>query len=156
MSRLIVEGFTQALVDSADLISKLIDECPPDLWNEKAGKWPIWQHVLHASDTSFFFPIDQTPLPAPLTAEELQLDSIGTQKVDKAVIRDYFKANLAKTLSFIEGLTDSDLPKENTAVKAYGLDWTIAKTLAVLPGHYCYHLGNADAVLRSHGHNGIF
>ncbi|MDR2368210.1 MAG: DinB family protein [Deltaproteobacteria bacterium] len=157
MTRSTVETLATACADSASLIFKLIDECPDNLWSEKAGNWPIWQHVAHsASATDFFLPGDSVPLPQGLTPDVAGLKVVGTEPVAKAALKDYYKGAQAKIDAFLAGLSDDDLPKENQKLKGIGLNWTIAKTVTLLCGHPLYHLGNADAVLRSHGHKGIF
>jgi hypothetical protein len=136
---------------------KLIEECPQDLWGEKAGGWPVWQHVAHASSgLSFFCPGDETPKPEGLNPDAANLKIVGTEPVERKVILGYFKACQAKAEAFIAGLTDADLPGPNAKTKAIGLDWTITTTLVILSSHLLYHLGNADALLRGKGHKGIF
>jgi hypothetical protein len=157
MTRCIVDSLAKSFDDSANLIIKLINECPPDLWTEKADSWPIWQHVAHcASAIGFFCPGEEVPLPGSLSTDVANLKIPGTGQMDKKVILDYFKTSCSKAEAFIAGLTDADLIKENTKLKTFGLNWTQAQTMVSLSSHFLYHLGSADAVLRSHGHKGIF
>jgi uncharacterized damage-inducible protein DinB len=157
MTRDIVEALAGSFKDSANLISRLIEECPQDLWSEKAGLWPIWQHLTHACQAlAFFCPGESPSLPVGVSPEIASLNEVGTAQVSKEALSDYLKASLAVADSFISGLSDDDLTKKNEKIKAFGLDWTIAKTLVLLSSHFLYHLGGADAVLRSHGHKGIF
>ncbi|MDR2302682.1 MAG: DinB family protein [Deltaproteobacteria bacterium] len=157
MTRATVESLASAIVESASLILKLIDECPDHLWNEKAGKWPIWQHLAHcASASNFFLPGERVPLAPGLTEALVDFEVVGTEPVSKDALRASFKAAQIKLDNFLAPLKDEDLSKDNQHLKAYGLDWSIVKTLSLVSGHFYYHLGNADAVLRSHGHQGIF
>jgi hypothetical protein len=157
MTRAIVNLLAQSFSSSSSLIVKLIEECPEDMWAEKAGLWPIWQHVAHAAETtSFFCPGDDVPLPANLSPEVTGLVIPGSGTVAKKVLADYFEATRIKAEALLAGLTDADLPKENPKAKAIGLDWSFGQTLTNLSGHLLYHLGHADAVLRANGHKGIF
>ncbi|MDR2387517.1 MAG: DinB family protein [Deltaproteobacteria bacterium] len=157
MSRVTVESLALAIADAANFIYKLMDDCPDNLWVEKAGKWPIWQHVAHCCNTAnFFLPGQPLPLPQGLTEAVANFEVVGTEPLARSAMREFFKAAQAKLDGYLATLNDDDLPKETAHLKPMGLDWSIIKTLNMLSGHYLYHLGNADAALRSQGHPGIF
>jgi hypothetical protein len=157
MSKDILNILMSSVNDSLGLISKLIDTCPEEVWNEKAGNWPVWQHIAHvASGTDFFTPGPDAPVPAPLTSDITRLTAVGDIKVEKKVLSDYLKAGREKLSTFAESLSDRDLTQINPKCQAIGFDWSLAKTLTVLSGHAIYHLGGADAVLRAKGFPGIF
>jgi hypothetical protein len=157
MTRSIVESISKPTDNACALIDKLIDTCPANLWEEKAGKWPIWQHVLHAAGTmDLFVPGDPIAPPEGATKEVGSLSTVGTKAVTKEALAAYFKACQAKGKAYFAGLQDADLPKEDSHLKAIGLDWTVVQTLVVLSAHINYHVGNADAVLRANGHPGVF
>ena len=136
---------------------QLIEECPEELWGEKAGSWPIWQHVVHAaSGVTLFCPGEKIAPPEGLKGEILGLREPGEGVCARKAALDYFKAARGVAEAYLGSLADVDLAGENGHLKAVGLEWSIAKSLVMLSSHTLYHLWNADAVLRSHGHKGIF
>ncbi|MDR0354536.1 MAG: DinB family protein [Deltaproteobacteria bacterium] len=157
MSREILETLVSSVEDSVNLLNKFIEVCPDDVWNDKAGAWPVWQHVAHVpSGTDFFMPGQDVPIPAPLTPELVQFKAVGDVKVDKKVLSDYIVATQAKFKAFAATISDADLTKPNQKCHAVGLEWNVGKTLAALAGHVMYHLGHCDACLRAKGLPGVF
>ncbi|MDR1298572.1 MAG: DinB family protein [Deltaproteobacteria bacterium] len=158
MSRDIVDALADSANDSLNLLQKLIEAVPEDLWSAKAGSWPLWQHVAHVVSgvAGFFLPVDELPFPAPLTAEIVHFKVAGSGTVDKKVISDYLKASQAKLEAFAATLTDADLARPNEKVLPLGIKWNLARSLAILSGHALYHLGHGDALLRGRGLPGIF
>jgi hypothetical protein len=157
MSRAIVEALEASFASTAKLVAKLAEICPDSLWQEKAGLWPIWQHVTHCgSAISFFTPGDPVALPKEISPDVANLKVVGEGLVEKQVVLGYFNANKALAEAFMAGLADSDLTKNNAKVKPFGLEWTIAQTLVLFSSHINYHLGHADAVLRANGLEGAF
>jgi hypothetical protein len=157
MNSSIVHSLVPCVADSMGKIKKLIQECPDNLWNEKSGGWPVWQHVAHSiSASDFFTPGPPTAFDPPLTKDLIQLNVQGTEAVPKKVILDYYNKVETKVGDYLNGLNDIDLTKPNENTAKIGLNWDISRTIVLLAAHPLYHLGYGDAVLRNNGLKGIF
>ena len=157
MSRAIVDSLADSANKSFELLSNLIDALPDALWVKSAGGWPTWQHVAHCvSGADLFVPGPQTPAPAGLTAEILQLKTAGSEPPAKEVMKAYLAAVVAKVESFVKTMDDAALPNLNDGLAAIGLPWDLTTTLAVLASHTTYHLGHGDALLRQEGLPWVF
>ncbi|MDR1086151.1 MAG: DinB family protein [Deltaproteobacteria bacterium] len=156
MSRTITETLIPAVFSSLELVKKVTNVCPDTLWTEKAGAWPLWQHLAHTiSGTDFFVPGQSVNPPASLPPEVAQLKAIGLP-VSKKELSDFLEAVTTKLGQFLAQLQDEDLVKPNEKIQKVGLDFTLGRTLIVLAAHPLYHIGHADAVLRQAGLNGVF
>jgi uncharacterized damage-inducible protein DinB len=152
-----VGDLADSATEALNMFVRLAETCPADVWEEKAGRWSVWQHVAHvASSASLFVPGPALPMPEGLTAEICQLKVVAGPPIGQRILLGYLKAAVAKATAFLGTLDDQDLPRPNEACRAIGLDWTVTKTLSVLYAHALYHLGHADAVLRARDHKGIF
>ncbi|MDR1486789.1 MAG: DinB family protein [Deltaproteobacteria bacterium] len=157
MSRTIVETLIPAINNSTALLKKLIDACPENIWNEKIGGWPVWQHVTHSvSASDLFAPGPRTSFKEPLTPELVRMAVPGNQPVPKSVVLEYFQDVEKKVSDFLASVTDEDLPKANENTAKVGLNWTLGQTLMNFSSHQLYHLGYADALLRNNGLKGIY
>ncbi|MDR1657855.1 MAG: DinB family protein [Deltaproteobacteria bacterium] len=157
MSRQTVDSLASSAYGALDLLSALIDAASDNLWEEKIGGWPLWQHLIHALwGNDFFTPGPAAPAPEGLSAEVLQLKTIGTQAPAKERVKIYLRDVRTKIEGFVSGLDDAGLVLPNEKTKAIGLDWDITKTMVILSSHPYYHLGYGDTLLRNHGLAGVF
>jgi uncharacterized damage-inducible protein DinB len=137
-------------------MEKFIEVCPDDIWTQKFGGWPIWQHVYHILTLSGLFAAGAPPLQLPMPLETAKL----TQTPDKSWSRQEAKAFAAQMRlpveSFFAGLDDANLGDKNEFLsKMFKRDMPHSAALALLIGHLFYHLGVCDSALREHGLKGM-
>jgi hypothetical protein len=158
MSRSVIESLFPLVEDSINLLTKLVDLCPDNLLNAKTGGWPLWQHVIHAISTvDFFLPFGEPlSLPEPLTPAVAHLSEVGSAPPSRAAILDFIQKGKQKAAAYAASLTDSDLAQPNDKLRAFNLNWSIARSLVSIASHCQYHLGHGDALLRDKGHAGAF
>jgi hypothetical protein len=144
--------------DVLKMLTRFVEACPDDLWTQSLGGWPTWLHLAHSAwGDDFFAPGESTPIPKGLTSEQIRLMEPPTSTLSKKDFSAYLAKVQARVSESLGALTDADLLKINEkAKKAIGLDWNVAKTLAVMVGHPQYHLGHCDMALRDRGLPGVF
>ncbi|MDR1607384.1 MAG: hypothetical protein LBT38_03140 [Deltaproteobacteria bacterium] len=156
MSRVIVESIKHAVIEAQSLLSKLIQICPENLFDQKIGYWPLWQHL--ASYISSVDAVTSGPaidIPAPLTEQVVKLQVKTPDAPPKTAILGYFQAIQAKTATFIDSLKDEDLKKSNDLIQPADPSWTNTRTLFFIANRAHYHLGRGDAILIRNGLEGV-
>ena len=157
MSRAITESLAGSVKNTLGLLDALIDVLPENLWERKAGSWPIWQHLVHViSGSDLFVPGPRIQPPEGLIAEVIQLKALGTKAPSKAEVKEYHSKAAAKVKGFLASMEDSKLTDPNADLAKIGLNWNMATTIMVLASHASYHLGYGDFLLRSEGLAGVF
>lgn len=159
MSNSIVMAAQGPFQNAYGLVTKFIEVCPEEIWNEKNGGWPVWQQVVH-NLSAFCFLTDKPgdePIPTPCEPEVARLLVQGTTPATKAEVTAYAEKCKARADAYIAGLTDADLTAINEPLTArIGFPMPHAAVLGMLASHTLYHLGSCDAALRDHCIPGVF
>ena len=164
MSQTIIAGQRAAFEHAYGLMMRCIEVCPEDIWAEKFGGWPVWQHMYHALGSCQFWALQdgETPEPGMYPLEVNRLQSTPDAAPAKKDVLEYAARMKAKADAYLDALRDADLPGLNQGLtarmKALGMphEFSHSQTLVMLSGHLLYHLGSCDAALRERGMKGVF
>lgn len=152
----------QALAGSFErgfmLLSKLLEDCPDELWGKRGKGFPYWQHLYHVFDVMDFFvlPRDGAFGPRPCTADESMFRSTPDTPLSKDELRSFGQRMKADADRWIQSVSDADLAKKHEGCSSrMGADMTNATVLALLIGHNMYHIGCLDTIRREAGLKGV-
>lgn len=153
-----VKIFYGGLERAFGLYEKFLAICPDDLWNLKAGGWPLSNQFYHGLNVSakMLNALDGTNVtdPCPGGGELLRADAKLPTKADAAKYLQNIKQALVISQ---DRMTDAFLLENNTIIsKMIGADIGNGGVLELMATHMLYHLGSCDAALRNAGREGAF
>lgn len=140
------------------LYEKFLAICSNDLWDKKAGGWPICTQYYHGlsatAKLASSLGTDPAEDPCPGAGNLLGNATIKPSKEQAALFLQNVRIQLS---SAYEKLTDSLLLKQNDPISGLtGSPITNAGVLELIASHMLYHLGSCDAALRDAGFEGAF
>jgi len=163
MSRCIVTELAANFERTHGFYLQFIDQCPDELWAEKFGRWPLWQHIVHVYGCVEHFVLQDGQQPTPYPCKVIDIVAFEFAEdamVDKAAMRAYMLTTKANADTYIDTLTDAMLGEKNAGYSArrkHGTgDCSHALTLSMLAGHAYYHFSILDTALREYGCKGIY
>lgn len=140
------------------LYEKFLAICSDDLWNKKAGGWPLCNQYYHGLDATahMIAAISGAMIadPCPGAGDLLKNEGVKPSKGQAAQYLQNIRQALA---SVYEKMTDAELLENNAPLsKMLGSDIANAGVLELMAMHMLYHLGSCDAALRDAGQEGAF
>lgn len=159
MSREILMATQVPFQNAFGLLTRFIEVCPEEIWQEKNGGWPVWQQIYHAlTALDFFVGNVGTPTEWPFDEETGQLaHGASDKKLDRDVAIRLAGEAKARVETYLAALTDADLATPEPRLTAiFGADMPHAAIIGMLASHTLYHVGSCDAALRDHNLPGVF
>ncbi|MGI6578321.1 MAG: DinB family protein [Eubacteriales bacterium] len=132
---------------SFSMLEKMIDHCPDDLWNVKAGGFVFWQQIIHALTGSKFWmrkpgSAFEEPFAERNVYPELEQDPEGL--VSKDEMREYMDHVKLLCIEFFDGKDDEWLlSPAGIYDKITNLDIVLMQIR-----HLQYHVGHCNSILR--------
>ena len=159
MSNRITPSFKGDFEAIMDMIDKLIDACPDNLWNKKAGGFVFWQQLLHAVACVDFFAM-RPGIPTQKINQDpdvIHLKTAPTGTMSKAELKTLSATMKQVGIAFMDSLSEDQLFAKHEALSQYfGKDINNLDGLTKILWHTSYHFGCCDAMLREEGLTGIF
>jgi len=156
-------GFTEIMkrnfISSLNMLKKIIDNCPDDLWIAINGGFPFWQQIYHVLESvDYWFREeyrcvydDETPKVWKSNKNVTpELDGnvrIFSDILNKDELRRYLNCIYEKTDKFFNNLDDYKL-KQPIAESNY--DFTCLDVINMQIRHVMYHVGYCICILRNH------
>lgn len=135
---------------SFSMMEKMIEQCPEDVWNMKAGGFVFWQQIVHAlSGSNFWMRQDSSNFTEPFAERKIypELDADPEGYVTRDEMTAYKKKVKAICESFFDGKDDEWLMFPSWVyVKLTNLD-----VLLMQIRHLQYHVGHCNSILRDRG-----
>ena len=155
----LVNGLKSNCERGFNFLFQQIDEASDAVWAAKGGKFIYWQHIYHTfACIDFFVPPPGGAMDlGPGTTEIAMFKDFPNQPLSKEAVREYGLKKKAQVYAWIDGLDDSDLTKKNEAVsERRKMDVNNGTVVASIAGHFFYHIGCNDTILRENGHAGVY
>ena len=155
----LVNGLKSNCERGFNFLFQQIDEASDAVWAAKTGKMLYWQHIYHAFVCVDFFiaPPDGAMDPGPGTIDIAMFKDCPTSPLSKETVREYGLKKKAQAYAWIDGLDDADLTKKNEAnSERRKMDVSNGMVVSGLAGHFFYHIGCNDSILRENGHAGVY
>ncbi len=159
MSKEILDTLAGQYKNAFGMVSKFIDVSTEESWKASSGGFPGWQQVYHAMECVFFFlaPLEH-PERSPLFPQDVMLlQNVSAPAPAKSDMKKLCAEADAYADQFIASLSDADLVKAHEGLTArLNRPMNNAAAIALMNGHFLYHLGYCDAILREHNQPTIF
>lgn len=149
MDSLIKTAKTQFFLSFA-MLENLIEQCPDEVWDIKAGGFVFWQQLLHAlTGTDFWMRQPEGGFSEPFSDRKVypELDHVPEGRITKDEMIEL--KNTVKTLceGFFEGRDDGWITQPSWIYdKISNLDVVFGQIR-----HIQYHVGHCDGILRERG-----
>lgn len=149
--RVITESLKVTFDRGWGLLNQVIDVCPNDVWDKKAGGFLFWQQVYHCFGcVDFFISGEEKVSPD----DAVMFKPVPSMSKDE--VRAFGAKMKAKADAWISALDDDSLGVKNESVSArFGMPMTNVATFSLMIGHSMYHIGSCDAILRDNGQKGV-
>lgn len=132
------------------MLEKLVEQCPEDIWDLKAGGFVFWQQLLHAlAGASSWMRQSGTGFSEPFAGRKVypELDHEPEGRVTREEMQDLKDAVKVISESFFEGKEDRWLAQPSGIYdKISNLDVVFMQIR-----HIQYHVGHCDSILRERG-----
>lgn len=135
---------------SFSMLEKLIEQCPENIWDIKAGGFVFWQQILHTlTGSNFWMRQSGSDFSEPFTDRKVypELDNEPIGNITKEEMIEY--KNIVKVLceSFFSGKDDAWLTEPSGLYgKISNLD-----VIFMQIRHIQYHVGHCNSILRERG-----
>ncbi|MDR2801484.1 MAG: DinB family protein, partial [Desulfovibrio sp.] len=138
-----------------DALEDIVRRCPDELWTRRQGGYIFWQQIYHLLVNAGTYALGQTA-PSPLYPEAVQFlneDAPDTLSKERLLA---FMGDTRKALdAYLAALPDDELSKRHEVrSKRLGRDVTVLEAFFQMSGHFYYHIGASDAMLRDIGVKG--
>lgn len=149
MNNIIKTCRTQFFV-SFSMLEKLIEQCPEDIWDIKAGGFVFWQQILHAlTGSNFWMRQSGSAFSEPFADRKVypELDNDPIGKVTRVEMVAYKDSVKALCENFFKDKDDKWLTEPSEIYgKISNLD-----VIFMQVRHIQYHVGHCDSILRERG-----
>jgi hypothetical protein len=159
MSKEILDTMVGQYKRAFGMVSSFIDVSTDEIWTATSGGFPGWQQVYHAMECVFFFlaPVEHPERASLYSMDVLLLKDVDAPAPSKADMKKLCAEADAYADKFFASLSDADLVKPHEGLSArLSNPMNIAAAIGIMHGHFLYHLGFCDAILREHGKPTIF
>ncbi|MDR2050804.1 MAG: DinB family protein [Deltaproteobacteria bacterium] len=137
-------------------MEKFIEVCPDNIWTQKFGGWPVWQHVYHILALTGTFAAGAPPAQLPMPMETVRLAQTPDTSWSRREAKVFAAQMRLSAGSFCAGLGDADLGRKNEFLsQMFKSDMPHSAAFALMIGHLFYHLGVCDSALRENGLKGM-
>ena len=155
----LTEIMKRNFISCLNMMEKIIDNCPADLWVKIYAGFPFWQQVYHALESvDYWFREsyryvydDETPKVwkpnKNVTSELDKSKKVFSDILSKEEIQQYLSCIYGKTDLFFSNLNDHKL-KQPIAENNY--EFTCLDVIDMQIRHVMYHVGHCICILRSH------
>jgi hypothetical protein len=132
------------------MLENLIEECPDEVWNIKAGGFVFWQQILHTlTGTNFWMRQLGDNFTEPFSERKVypELDNEPIGNVTKEEVLEYKEQVKNLCTLFFENKDDAWI-LENSHIydKISNMDVALGQIR-----HIQYHIGHCDSILRERG-----
>ena len=159
MSKDILNALIGQYKNASGMIGKFIDVSTDESWKATSGGFPGWQQVYHAMECVYFFLAPaQTPERASMYPMDVMLlKDVSAPVPAKAAMKALCEDADRYADKFFAALGDDDLLKQHEGASArFGRPVTNLDAITIMNGHFMYHLGYCDAILKENGQPTIF
>ena len=158
----LLDSLRRQFSDPFEMLEKIIDVCPDELWNKKTSGYVFWHQIFHALYWVHFWLRDEkTDFNEPFTGETLypHLEKTPEKILSKNDLRIFCKETKELAEKWVSGKDDSWLNlllfREKTPTKMLK-DWTYLDAIISQISHLMYHVGHCDAILRENSVKGVW
>jgi hypothetical protein len=147
-----VDLLQRHFVPTYDMLSRLVDHCPAELWDAPCGGYAFWHLVYHTAYwVDYWVRTDYSGAPwQSMTFDDkdvtFELDKPFTDILTQAELAAYLAAISAKVDRFFDELTDVDV----LGPIVERSDLTYGDVLLMQVRHIQHHVGLCNAILREH------
>jgi len=143
----ILEIFKNHFYNSLTMLEKTIDQCPDNMWYKKHGGFPIWQQILHAAESIYYWMrINDEEYILPFEGKKVYYE-LNQQPVDiltKKEIEDFFNIIKFRCNDFFTSLRSIDILNKSKIEKSL----TFLDIILLQIRHIQYHVGHINSILR--------
>jgi hypothetical protein len=139
---------------SFNMLEKMINQCPNDLWNEKKGGFVFWQQLLHAfTGINFWLRENNAKFIEPFCDKKVypELDNNPEVNLSKEDLVDYKDRIKEICEGFFEDKDDNWLNSNSIVYdKIKNLDIIFMQVR-----HIQYHVGHCNSILRENNREAV-
>jgi hypothetical protein len=133
-----------------DMLAKMMDYCPEELWLETRGGFPFWQQVYHAYESmDWWMTRDHEHYQTPDFGKDItaDLDQTCTGYLTRAEMARYAQELRIKVVEFFREMNDATLlaPYHDNSPDS-NCDMILCQIR-----HLQYHIGHCNSILREQG-----
>jgi hypothetical protein len=132
---------------SLEMLEKMIDQCPDELWTKINGGFPFWQQLLHAYvGIEFWTNPTYVGFSEPNFGKDITSDLDKTCKdyLTKEKLKNYSKQIRIKLNNYFDELNSQKLLESSSIWDKYSYCDVILGQLR----HIQYHVGHCNCILR--------
>jgi len=152
--KVVTESLKASFDRGWEFLNQIIEVCPDDVWNKKAGGYYFWQQLYHCFACADIFIM---PKGGALENPDIALFKTELQSaMSKEEVKKFGSKMKGKADAWIESLDDAALCEIHEGFsEKRGSPVTNALAFTAMISHSSYHIGSCDAILRDNGQKGV-
>ncbi|HOV25825.1 MAG TPA: DinB family protein [Pseudobacteroides sp.] len=139
---------------SFEMLEKMIQQCPDELWTQVNGGFPFWQQIFHTYESiDYWMRKTDENYEEPIYDKDVTFDLNKTcsDYLSKDELMTYSKKIRKKVERFFNELESQDFLKLSNGNDIF----TYSDKVLVQIRHIQYHIGHCNSILRNHKYDAV-
>jgi hypothetical protein len=139
---------------SLEMLEKMIEQCPDEIWTQANGGFPFWQQIFHAYESiDYWMRKTDEKYEEPKFKKDVafDLDKTCSDFLNKEELKTYSKKIRKKVEKFFNELESQDFLRLNNGSD----NFTYCDKVLCQIRHVQYHIGHCNSILRHFNYEAV-